>query len=80
MVSWTYFLGYNKIDVVHDIVQSDMDQDADVTNNRLKVGKLSLPHIVSMVLLSFWIMRWHQGQKYGPSCDTAVLSQSICAA
>ncbi len=71
MVSWTYFLGYNKIDVVHDIVQSDMDQDADVTNNRLKVGKLSLPHIVSMVL-SFSIMRWHQGQKYGPSCDTAV--------
>jgi hypothetical protein len=50
MVSWTYFLGYNKIDIVHDIVQSDMDQDADVTNNRLKVGKLSLPHIVSMVL------------------------------
>jgi hypothetical protein len=72
MVSWTYFLGYNKIDVVHDIVQSDMDQDADVTNNRLKVGKLSLPHIVSMVLSSFSIMRWHQGQKYGPSCDTAV--------
>jgi hypothetical protein len=71
MVSWTYFLGYNKIDVVHDVVQSDMDQDADVTNNRLKVGKLSLPHIV-MVLSSFWIMRWHQGQKYGPSCDTAV--------
>ncbi len=71
MVSWTYFLGYNKIDVVHDVVQSDMDQDADVTNNRLKVGELSLPHIV-MVLLSFWIMRWHQGQKYGPSCDTAV--------
>ncbi len=72
MVSWTYFLGYNKIDVVHDIVQSDMDQDADVTNNRLKVGKLSLPHIVSMVLSSFWIMRWHRGQKYGPSCDTTV--------
>jgi len=71
MVSWTYFLGYNKIDVVHDIVQSDMDQDADVTNNRLKVGKLSLPHIVSMVL-SFSIMRWHQGQNNGPSCDTAV--------
>jgi hypothetical protein len=72
MVSLTYFLGYNKIDVVHDIVQSDMDQDADVTNNRLKVGKLSLPHIVSMVFSSFSIMRWHQGQKYGPSCDTAV--------
>lgn len=46
MVSWTYFLGYNKIDVVHDIVQSDMDQDADVTNNRLKVGELSLSHVV----------------------------------
>jgi SYP5 family syntaxin len=42
MVSWTYFLGYNKIDVVHDIVQSDMDQDADVTNNRLKATQKKL--------------------------------------
>jgi SYP5 family syntaxin len=57
---------------LHSRLLSDMDQDADVTNNRLKVGKLSLPHIVSMVFSSFSIMRWHQGQKYGPSCDTAV--------